>query len=123
MHAPASDTGADTIKNWEPERQLAFWINAYNAFVLRTVIDHYPIAGRAAIYPRNSIRQSPGSFEKRTFRAAGRTLTALLYEVSALDATTYLTGLGVMLIVALLACYLPARRAMRTDPVLALRQE
>jgi Protein of unknown function, DUF547 len=56
-------------------RQLAFWVNAYNAFVLRTVIDHYPITGRAAMYPRNSIRQVPGSFEKRPFRAAGRTVT------------------------------------------------
>jgi hypothetical protein len=56
-------------------RQLAFWINAYNAFVLRTVIDNYPISGRAATYPRNSIRQVAGGFDKRTFRAAGRTLT------------------------------------------------
>lgn len=56
-------------------QQLAFWINAYNAFVLRTVIDYYPINGRAASYPRNSIRQVPGAFEKRTFRAAGRTVT------------------------------------------------
>jgi hypothetical protein len=56
-------------------RQLAFWVNAYNAFVLRTIIDFYPINGRAAAYPRNSIRQVPGSFEKRPFRAAGRTLT------------------------------------------------
>ena len=55
--------------------------------------------------------------------AAGRALTALLYEVSALDPATYLTGLAVMLAVALVACYLPARRAMHTDPVLALRQE
>jgi hypothetical protein len=56
-------------------RQLAFWINAYNAFVLRTVIDNYPINGRAAAYPRNSIRQVSGAFEKRPFRAAGRTVT------------------------------------------------
>jgi putative ABC transport system permease protein len=55
--------------------------------------------------------------------AAGRALNALLYEVSALDPATYLTGLAVMLAVALLACYLPARRAMHTDPVLALRHE
>jgi putative ABC transport system permease protein len=55
--------------------------------------------------------------------AAGRALNALLYEVSALDPATYLTGLAVMLTVALLASYLPARRAMRTDPVLALRHE
>jgi hypothetical protein len=57
------------------DRQLAFWVNAYNAFVLRTVIDHYPISGRAAMYPRNSIRQVPGAFEKRSFRAAGRSVT------------------------------------------------
>jgi hypothetical protein len=56
-------------------KQLAFWINAYNAFVLRTVIDYYPISGRAAMYPKNSIRQVPGAFEKRPFRAAGRTVT------------------------------------------------
>jgi hypothetical protein len=56
-------------------RQLAFWLNAYNAFVLRTVIDFYPINGRAAAYPKNSIRQVPGSFEKRVFRAAGRSVT------------------------------------------------
>ena len=70
-----ADTSADTIKNWEPERQLAFWINAYNAFVLRTVIDHYPIRGKAQEYPSNSIRQIPGAFERRTHRAGGRTLT------------------------------------------------
>ena len=63
------------VERWEPKRRLAFWINAYNAFVLRTVIDHYPIRGRSSLYPRNSIRQVPGAFEKRPFRAAGRTVT------------------------------------------------
>ena len=42
-----ADTSAETVKGWAPERQLAFWINAYNASVLRTVIDHYPIRGKA----------------------------------------------------------------------------
>jgi hypothetical protein len=70
-----ADTSADAVKSWEPERQLAFWINAYNAFVLRTVIDHYPIRGKAKEYPSNSIRQIPGAFERRTHRAGGRTLT------------------------------------------------
>ncbi len=69
------DTSADTVKGWPPDRQLAFWINAYNAFVLRSVIDSYPIRGKAADYPANSIRQIPGVFERRQFRAAGRTLT------------------------------------------------
>ena len=69
------EVGADTLKGWSRERQLAYWINAYNAFVLRAVIDGYPIRGRSADYPANSIRQIPGSFERRTFRAGGRTLT------------------------------------------------
>src|SRR5439155_22979982 len=33
------------------DTQLAFWLNAYNAIVLRTVIDHYPVQGRSADYP------------------------------------------------------------------------
>lgn len=66
---------ADTLKSWPPDRQLAYWINAYNAFVLRTVIDNYPIRGRSADFPQNSIRQVPGSFERRQFRAGGRMLT------------------------------------------------
>jgi hypothetical protein len=70
-----ADTGAATVNSWPPERQLAFWINAYNAFALRTVIDHYPIRGKAPEYPSVSIRQIPGAFERRTHRAGGRTLT------------------------------------------------
>ena len=70
-----SDVGADTLKGWPRERQLAYWINAYNAFVLRTVIDSYPIRGKSGDYPASSIRQIPGSFERRTFRAGGRMLT------------------------------------------------
>src|ERR1044071_8305213 len=66
---------ADTLKSWPRERQLAYWINAYNAFVLRTVIDNYPIRGKSPDYPANSIRQIPGAFERRQFRAGGRMLT------------------------------------------------
>ena len=55
--------------------QLAFWLNAYNALVLRTVVDHYPIQGRSTDYPPKSIRQIPGAFERLTHRVAGRTLT------------------------------------------------
>jgi hypothetical protein len=66
---------ADTLRSWPPDRQLAYWINAYNAFVLRTVIDGYPIRGKSPDYPPNSIRQIPGAFERRQFRAGGRMLT------------------------------------------------
>jgi hypothetical protein len=64
-----------SIEKGSREDQIAFWLNAYNALVLRTVIDHYPIAGRSADYPAKSIRQIPGAFERLQHRAGGRTLT------------------------------------------------
>jgi hypothetical protein len=55
--------------------QMAFWLNAYNALVLRTVIDHYPAARRSNEYPARSIRQVPGAFETMKHRVAGQSLT------------------------------------------------
>lgn len=66
---------AATYSTWTREGQMAFWINAYNAFVLQTVINHYPIKGKAATYPSSSIRQIPGAFERTKHRAAGRSVT------------------------------------------------
>jgi hypothetical protein len=57
------------------DERLAFWLNAYNALVLRTVIDRYPIDGKSALYPANSIRQIPGAFESVKHQVAGRSLT------------------------------------------------
>ena len=61
--------------SWDTDRQKAFWINAYNAFVLQTVVNHYPIRGQAAAYPPNSIRQIPGAFERLPHVAAGKSVT------------------------------------------------
>jgi hypothetical protein len=63
------------VEGWGKAEQQAFWINAYNAHVLRTVIDAYPINGRSAQYPPNSIRQIPGAFETIKHRVAGQVLT------------------------------------------------
>jgi predicted permease len=57
--------------------------------------------------------------------AAGltRLMTAMLFGVSALDPATF-TGVTIaLLVVALLACWIPAHRAMRVDPMVALRHE
>jgi putative ABC transport system permease protein len=53
----------------------------------------------------------------------GKTLKGLLYNVGALDVRA-LTGVALVLLAsALVACYVPARRATRIDPLAALRQE
>jgi predicted permease len=52
-----------------------------------------------------------------------RLLESLLYGVGALDPTTFVTTPLLLVAVALLASYLPARRATRVDPITALRQE
>jgi putative ABC transport system permease protein len=52
-----------------------------------------------------------------------RLLSGLLFGVAAVDVTTFATISLLLVIVSLLACYLPARRAMRIDPLRALRYE
>ena len=70
----ASLAGA-SIDSAPRAEKIAFWLNAYNALVLRTVIDHYPIPLRAANYPARSIRQIPGAFDQVRHRVAGQTVT------------------------------------------------
>jgi predicted permease len=53
----------------------------------------------------------------------GRILNSLLFEVSATDPLTYLSGAIVIALVSVLACSMPARRATRVDPIVALRYE
>ncbi|MGD2153026.1 MAG: DUF547 domain-containing protein [Gemmatimonadales bacterium] len=77
--------GADEFAGWPEAEQIAYLINAYNAYVLETIIDHYPIEGSGFFkkltspnrfgLPENSIRHIDGVFDRLRHDVAGTEMT------------------------------------------------
>ncbi len=66
------------VQRWSEAEKIAFWINAYNAFTLKAIIDHYPIKSgffSSLVYPKNSIRQIDGVWDELRFAVKGEKLT------------------------------------------------
>ena len=69
----------DEIDTWSRKQKLAYWMNAYNAYTLKVILDNRPIRRarglKYLIYPENSIRQIPGVWDSLRHKAGGRNIT------------------------------------------------
>ncbi len=75
-----------TYESWSDDAKIAFWINAYNAYTLKAIIEHYPIeAGLIGglRFPDNSIRQIDGVWTGLEWEVMGEMLTldAMEHEI------------------------------------------
>jgi len=67
-----------TFQGWQDEEKISFWIDVYNAFTLKVILDHYPIKSsflKSLKYPKNSIRQIAGVWDKITFPVMGERMS------------------------------------------------
>ena len=58
-------------KSLSHNEKKALWINAYNAFTIKLVLDNYPIVGKSKYYPADSIRQIKGFWEDNQTEICG----------------------------------------------------
>ncbi len=68
---------------WPRADQLAFWINAYNAFVLMSVVERYPLSRHTIVglaFPSNSIWQVPDVWKATRWHAAKRAVSLDMIE-------------------------------------------
>ncbi|HEY9776461.1 MAG TPA: DUF547 domain-containing protein [Planktothrix sp.] len=69
----------DEYDTFSPADKEAFWLDVYESFQIKIILDHYPIDGQLDQYPRHSLRQIPGHFDKLKTNVMGKDLS--LYEI------------------------------------------
>ncbi len=60
--------------SWQREEKIAFWINSYNLFTIKLIVDNYPIKPlwyRSILYPPNSIMHITDAWDKNYFTVMG----------------------------------------------------
>lgn len=98
--------------------------NRANEFGIRLALGARPTVLMRSVLKQGLTLTLAGILAGTAIAAAlTQTLAALLFEVSATDPTTFFSVPLLLVLVASLACYIPARRATRVDPLVALRYE
>lgn len=107
------------VEAWSRDERLAFWINAYNALVLQTVVDHYPIRRGSLVgiaFPANSIWQITGAFKESRHRVAGQRMSLDDIEHRIIRPTFAEPRIHVALVCAARSC-----PVLRAEPYVATR--
>jgi putative ABC transport system permease protein len=110
-------------------------VGIYGVMAYLVAQQNHEIGIRVALgaHPRSILRLILGRGAKLTVTGVGigsisallatRLMSSLLFGVSSIDPPTFASVAALLTFVALLACYIPAHRAMRVDPMVALRHE
>lgn len=94
----------DQYRAWDQDEKIAFWINAYNGYTLKLILDHYPIRATGADGPKNSIRQIPGNWDEIRFEVMGKKMTLNDIEHETLRKHFDQPGIHVALVCAAVGC-------------------
>ncbi|HEY9676829.1 MAG TPA: DUF547 domain-containing protein [Drouetiella sp.] len=84
-----ADITPEEFDDMTHDQRKALWMNAYNAFTVKLVLDHYPIHGTSPYYPADSFRQVPDAWEKYEVTVAGKKYTLEQIEHDILRAFRY----------------------------------
>jgi hypothetical protein len=62
-------------KDWDKNEQIAYWLNAYNAFTIKLIVDHYPVKSIKDLGPKHQIIFINTPWDKKFFKIGGKTMT------------------------------------------------
>ncbi len=62
-------------EQWTKEEKIAYWLNAYNAFTIKLIIDHYPVKSIKDLGPKRQIIFINTPWDKKFFEINGKTMT------------------------------------------------
>ena len=62
-------------KNWSDNDKIAYWLNAYNAFTIKLIVDHYPVKSIKDLGAKHQIIFINTPWDRKFFEIGGRTMT------------------------------------------------